>query len=70
MHRLYTLRPKRECLRKEKPDVWDRLETYWSTPEFGKVGLAATQTATTSEDVPVSTGPYSTIYSCPNLLVK
>lgn len=64
LHRLYMTRPDRECPPKEQPDVWDKLKAYWSSPEFAKVakvakvGSAATQTATHSEDMLVITAPY------------
>lgn len=64
LHKLYTTRRERGCPPKEQPEVWDRLKTYWRTLEFGKaakVGSTATQIATTSEDVPVSTDPRSTL---------
>lgn len=58
LHKLYLTRPDRECPPKEQPDVWDRLKTYWNSPEFGKlskVGLVATKITTTSEDMLVNT---------------
>ena len=64
LHKLYMTRPERECPPKEQLDVWERLKTYWNSPEFGKVakaGSATPQTATTSRDVPVSTGPCYTV---------
>ena len=60
MHKLYMSRRERGCPPTEQPEVWERLRTYWSSLEFGKVakvGWAPTQTATTTQDVSVSTEP-------------
>jgi hypothetical protein len=60
LYKLYMTRPKHGFPPKEQPDVWDKLKTYWNSPEFGKVakaGSAAPQITKTSEDVPVTTDP-------------
>ena len=69
LHRLYTSRPDRECPPKERVDVWERLKSYWNSPEFGKVkkvAPVATQTTTTPKDVPVNTAPCSILPFYPN----
>ena len=69
LHRLYIARPERGCPPKEQPDVWEKLKTHWSTMESGKVanvGSAPTQTATTPQDVSVSTELcYTPLHSSP-----
>ena len=65
LHKLYTSRPDRDCPPKEQADVWERLKSYWKSPEFGKVkkvGPVASQTATTPKGVAVNTAPCSILY--------
>ena len=69
LHKLYVSRPNRECPLKEQANVWERLKSYWNSPEFGKVkkvGPVASQTATTPQDAPVNIAPCSFLPLYPN----
>lgn len=42
LHKLYITNPDRECPPREEPRVWERLKTYWQSPEFEKVSKVGT----------------------------
>ena len=42
LHKLYITKPDRECPPREEPHVWERLKTYWQSPEFEKVSKVGT----------------------------
>ena len=62
LHKLYMTEPDRGCSSKKQPEVWERLKTYWNSPDFAKVkkvGSMRTQTATSPNNVPVRARPCS-----------
>lgn len=69
LHKLYMSRPDRDCPPKEKMDVWERLKSYWNSPEFGKVKKLGSQTATTPKALPVNTAHCSNAPFHPQFLV-